>query len=163
MTKTIRPQRSMADLAAELQQQIESLILLEPDLSVAQLAQQAVQEAEPGLLAELSAHLVVSFALKLARAERSKQSREQRPQMFLPGFEHLPQRIAVADKKRMPLEKATYSDLRAYIRRLTNLHRDRMKQDPKLTEARMLLGRIAKYNREEPGITVREVMERESK
>lgn len=154
--------RCIAELTSEFQHEIESLTILEPKLPAHGIAAQAIQEAEPELVSELSGHLLLSFAIRLVRIERAKQSRERHEQLSLPGFEHLPERITVTDKKRVYIQEATYTDLREYVRRLSNRYRDRMRNDPKLADGRALLKRIARYNRKTPGIKVKEVMLRDA-
>ena len=154
--------RCITEITSEMRQEIENLTILYPAFPAAAIAARAVQESDPEIVSELAHHLVLSFVAKMARAERAKQAQARHEQLYLPGFEHLPQRITVADRKRVRTQEDTYSDVRNYVRRLSNRHRDRMRNDPKLAEGRELLKRMARYNRTAPGIKVKEVMLREA-
>jgi hypothetical protein len=154
--------RCITEITSEMRQEIEDLAILYPDLRANAIAARAVQESDPERTSELAYLLVFEFAAKIARAERAKQAQARHEQLCLPGFEHIPLRITVADKKRVRTQKATYSQVRDYVRRLSNRHMDRMRNDAKLREGRELLKRMARYNRTAPGIKVEEVLLRES-
>jgi hypothetical protein len=79
-------------------------------------------------------------------------------QTMLPGFEHLPRRISIADGRQKPLHEATYRQLREY---LAVLH-DRHREDPRVAEVKALVELVQAYAAKNPGITVAEVFERES-
>jgi hypothetical protein len=77
-------------------------------------------------------------------------------QYLLPGFERLPKRISMGDK-RQHLSSATHPELSRYLEVLER----KQQESPRLIQLRAMVKLMWKYARQEPAITVREVCERE--
>lgn len=161
MAKMLMP-RSFADLSSAASDVSRNAIAMNPELPSGQLAQVAVEDCDRDLVSGLSRVLLLRFFERLIRAERAS-ARRKLQQLPLPGFNHLPKRIPINEKKRRSLEDATYSDLRSYVRRLSVGQRERLKNDPKLAEAKKLLELMGKYNGTSEGITVKEVFALEAR
>jgi hypothetical protein len=80
-----------------------------------------------------------------------------RAQLRLPGFEHLPQRITGFGGKRIRLLNANYTGVRAYFRSLMRDHKARLRNDPKVKEAKALMEQLRKRARTDRRFTVREL------
>lgn len=147
-----------------------------PAQLLAEVIENAVIAAKPGVTIDAQASLLISEeralidantpawqhreVVRLLRAKRLELARKRRAedQYVLPGFEGLPQRIVIREGKRRPLARATYRQLRDYFEFL----RKRQLNNPRLTQVKALVQLVQGYARMEPGITVKEVWERES-
>jgi hypothetical protein len=132
--------------------------LLDPDLPPAVLASKILSDANSEFLEEYGRTLIIQDFSRRIRAERRKDPKRKSAQF--PLFEHLPARIVGDREKRVPLEDATYSDVRRYCKMLARGHTDRKKQDTKLVEAKALMEVMRKASRKQRGITVGEVLSR---
>ncbi len=115
--------------------------------------------SRPGIVRRiLSGFLVRNFYVNAIQAERRRQSAATaKAQPMLPGFEHLPARIAIAGK-RVALLTANFSTIKAYYWSLMKKHTERKRNDPKIIEAKRLLDEMTKRAPNDKGITVREVL-----
>lgn len=147
-----------ADLDTQVLEIINNELVLEPELPAFKLAERAIEHAEPELIADLGRVLLLAHFTRLVRIERGKQARERRKQMLLPGFEHLPLTLRLRNGKRVPLRMATYSDVRAYYRKLSTKYDSRRRDDPKLSEAKRLLERMRRQNAKHRGVHVAEAL-----
>lgn len=151
----------LVSLKTELEEIVlNAVILAAPDVPADLLAARLYDD-EPKLSAKLARELVLLHYAHLIRVARARENRKDADQLLLPGFEHLPARIAVAPGKRRFIEKARYTDLRAYFRLLNRKHRDHWRNNTKLGEVKKLMELMQKHSRETPWITVGEVMARE--
>jgi len=148
---------ALKTLAEICRDAVRDALIVHPDEPAGLLAAQLADELETEIERDLSRHLVMAFFLRLIRKERVKVRNSARAQMLLPGFEHLPLRIEVF-RKRVPLGAATTRQVREFVRLLVREHRNRLKTDPVLNQARALLALMEKHARSNERITVDEVL-----
>jgi hypothetical protein len=153
----------MKSLQATAEEAVRDSLILEPKLPAVQLAPRLISTADPNFIGELSGQLLLNHFVRLIRAERAARAKDERKQILLPGFDHLPLRIAISKTKRSALRDATYTGVRSYCRMLGASHTDRRRGDPKLKEALNLRDLMRKYNRTRRGITVGEALALEAK
>lgn len=152
MNRTATPIQ-LLDFAIE-----NDVIAGELGVSIDDLAKRLIRD-KAEIIAALTPNWQFERVVKLFRAKRLELARKRRAegQYLLPGFEGLPQRIVIRDGKRRPLEKATYRQLRDYFEVL----RKRANNNPRLAKVKALMELVHPYAQDTPGITVREVCERE--
>lgn len=154
MTKTAR-------LSHQLEKAIENVILeSETDTNIE--AQTAIVIQENGEIIEaLTAEWQFQQVLRMVRKKRLEIKRKARieEQYLLPGFEELPERITITNGQRRPLADATYHQLREYLAVLHKRHRAARR----VQQIKALMELVRKYQIDEPGITVREVCNREAR
>ena len=146
------------EIFARVQELVAQGLITNPNMPAIQLAGMLVEEADPELSANLSGFLVRNFYVNAIQAERRRQSAATaKAQPMLPGFEHLPARIAIGGK-RVALLTANFSTIKAYYWSLMKKHTERKRNDPKIIEAKRLLDEMTKRAPNDKGITVREVL-----
>jgi hypothetical protein len=136
---------------------VQDALISHPDEPAAMLAAQLADELDTEAFHDLARHLVTAFFLRLIRAQRNKQKKAERAQMLLPGFEYLPVEIEVFQRS-VPLAAATMRQVKEYVRLLVKEHRERVKTDPQLNQARALLALMEKHATSNERITVQEVL-----
>lgn len=156
MKRTAKPP-NITDVLSVFQDAIQNAVVLQPTVSALEIARLVSEENDPEMLAELGRQLALAHLAKMARAERAKAARTN-PQTVLPGFEHLPRRIAISETERVPLREATYTQVRAYYRLLRERHRELGENSPKLKEAKALMERMERSLQKDRGVTVAQVL-----
>lgn len=149
---------SDAGAIALAQEAIEQALILHPKIPAAQLADVLIEERGAEVAAQLGTALSRIFYTRGLLSARRKESAANRKQLLLPGFEHLPLKITVANGKRIRLLSANREGVRSYYWSLMKKHSERKRNDPKIIEAKALLDEMTKRARTEKGITVREVI-----
>jgi hypothetical protein len=150
--------KSAVDILTICSEAVGNSIILEPKLPAAILAEQVAAGMEPDVLVELGRQLAVAHLARMIRTARGKESRKEKQQLSLPGFEHLPFTIRLADNNRVSIRDATYSQVRAYYRRLSVKYRERQQQNPKLAELKALLARMKERGEKRRSTTVAEIL-----
>jgi hypothetical protein len=139
------------------QRAVDDALILMPKIRAADLAEALLNQSFD-FQRDLNEILARNFYIAACNTVRRKQAAEARAQLRLPGFEHLPVKISVADGKRIRLLSANREGVRAYYWSLMKKHSDRKRSDPQIIEAKALLDEMTKRARTEKGITVREVV-----
>src|SRR3974390_2579751 len=100
-------------LAKQLDQLLEdTLIGADSGAPIQGLVERAIRDNR-----ELIERFMEGYLIRLAnRTRRELQRKERAEQLFLPGFERIPLQITMADRRRRPIESATFRQLREYLR-----------------------------------------------
>lgn len=163
--KTSRPlqksykigQLSDADTILLARQAVTDALILMPKIRAADLAE-ALLNNSYDFQPALNEILARNFYIAAANTQRREQAASNRAQLRLPGLEHLPLKIPVANGKRIRLLNANREGVRAYYWSLMKKHSDRKRSDPQIIEAKALLNEMTRAARKDKGITVREVL-----
>jgi hypothetical protein len=143
----------------EAREAVLNALITNPKTPATELANIIVQNVDLVLLEALKDVLVLDFLKKTVRAERRKQTATDRAQLRLPGFELMPQTIQTeANGPRIELADAIYREVRAYCKLLGKRQTIQARNNAKLKQARALRDKMQQYAKNEPGITVRQVL-----
>jgi hypothetical protein len=154
---TLTLSRSLSELQFEMNRLVENAQIEYSKLPAVQVAEKALESAEPDVVAQYGRVLLLGDLQRRIRAVRLKEARAARPQFSFPGLEKLPPRITVADGTRCKLQDARITQLRAYLKVLNRQHKDRRSADPRIVETKSLIKVVTRHSRKHRNITVGEV------
>lgn len=142
------------DALNEAREQAENAAILNPNLSIRDLAGLLAENTPPEILVALAPMLLGRMYATLIRAARAHSKSKQD---HLPGFENLPSRIP-GPKGKIDIMDANYTAMRAYYWSLTREWTAKQERDPRVIQARALMERLGKYTADEERITVGQVL-----
>lgn len=143
----------------EAREAVLNALISNPETPAAELANILVQTVESDVTEAVKDVLLFNFFRKTIRAERRKQHTTDCTQFTLPGFELIPKTIQTEENgPRIQLPNAIYREIRAYCKLLGKRAETQVRNSAKLKQARALRDKMQQYAKDEPGITVRQVM-----
>ena len=156
--KTRAPEHSAEELNKYFRDAAEAAVACEPKLPAAGIAELVLNGADADVAEEMGQILLLRHFATMAREIRAEQLRREREQYLLPGFDHLPARIAIGKNRRVFIRQANLTQLRNYLRALNRSHRNRRENDLRRKEMTELLEGMTKASRKHKGITAAQAL-----
>lgn len=153
---------------------VQNTILLEPAMAATAMALFLIRTGDAVTISALAEELTVEYLARLIRAERAAAVENQpddtgtpRRQPFLPEYaeqlKQLPDVIPNRVGDQIQTRDARYLDLKHHLRQLNHEHWAKRTSDPKIVAATALLRTMHPHWKENPDITLEQVLVMESK